>query len=234
MTPSHAQKTAFEPIDHTYIYDINDDGSVRCIWSTTILPKEPNILYTISFRGGETRDYQAVDSMGNEPDLDVNEQGGQRVISLLLSNHKVDQPYQFNLSFTWSGLLTRKDSKHTLYTSVNLGEPQSAKIVVIPPDGAKIGTSAVTKGNLTEPFSKQVISDREALVWQTANSGNETEIFFRANFNYYNVLLSFSDNLHRLIAGASIIIVAALLLGYRRRLPAIGSRIKDFLRDGMR
>jgi hypothetical protein len=49
------EKIAFVPVDHTYIYDVNDDGSVRCTWSTTIIPKEPTILYTYSFRGGRRK-----------------------------------------------------------------------------------------------------------------------------------------------------------------------------------
>lgn len=234
MIVADAQKIAFDPIDHTYIYDVLDDGSVKCIWSTTILPKEPNILYTVSFRGGETKEYQATDSMGNEVDIDVNEEDNQRVVSLLLYNYKIGQPYQFNLSFIWSGLATRKESKHTIYTSVNLGEPQSAKIVVIPPKGAKMGASVVTRNNLSEPFKREMISGREALVWSAQDSGNYTEIPFRANFNYYNLQLSFEDNLPKILTGGLIIIIAALLLGYRRRLPGIASRIKELLKDGMR
>jgi len=234
MIVADAQKIAFDPIDHTYIYDVLDDGSVKCIWSTTILPKEQNILYTVSFRGGETKDYQATDSLGKEVDIDVNEEDSQRLISLILYNQEIGQPYQFNLSFIWSGLAARKESKHTIYTSVDLGEPQSAKIVVIPPKGAKLGASVVMRNNLSEPFRKEMISGREALVWSAQDSGNDTEIPFRANFNYYNLQLSFKDNMPKILTGGLIIIIAALLLGYRRRLPGIASRIKEFRRNGMR
>jgi hypothetical protein len=234
IIPADAQKIAFDPIDHTYIYDVMDDGSVKCIWSTTILPKAPNILYTISFRGGETRDYQAMDSLGNELDVNVDEENGQRAVSLLLLNSEIGRPYQFNLSFIWNGLLTRKESKHTIYTSVNIGEPQSTKIVVIPPKGAKIGTSVVNRYNLSEPFEREVISGRDALVWSTPNSGNQTEIPFRANFNYYDIQLSFKDNLPKIVCGALIAVIVALLLGYRKRLPGILSKTKELLRDGMR
>jgi hypothetical protein len=224
---SSAQKVAFEPMDHIYIYDIKDDGSVRCTWSTTIVPMEPSVLYTFSFRGGETKDYQAEDSLGQVIDADVNEAGGQRTISLLLTGYPVGQPYKFNLSFIWNGLLTRSGDRNTLYTSVNVGEPQSASIVVIPPKDAKIGTSVITKGNSTEPFKKDLISDRDALVWNTANTGNDTEINFRANYNYYNASMSLSDNMLKIAAGIIIIVVAALLLGYRKKLPQVASKIKD-------
>jgi hypothetical protein len=224
---SSAQKVAFEPIDHGYIYDINDDGGVRCTWSTTIMPMEPSVLYTFSFRGGETKDYRAEDSLGQVIDADVNEAGGQRTISLLLSGYPVGQPYKFNLSFTWNGLLTRSGDRNTLYTSVNVGEPQSASIVVIPPKDSRIGTSVVTKGNSTEPFKRDLISGRNALVWNTANTGNDTEIIFRANYNYYNAAMSLSDNMLKIAAGVIIIVVAALLLGYRKRLPQVASKIKD-------
>lgn len=234
MNPADAQNTAFDPIDHTYIYDVLDDGSVKCIWSTTIIPKAQNILYTINFRGGETRDYQATDSLGNELDVNVDEEDGQRVVSVLLYNYEVSQPYQFNLSFIWSGLTTRKESKHTIYTSVDLGEPQSAKIVVIPPTGAKLGLSVVARNNLSEPFKREKISGREALVWSVQNSGNDTEIPFRATFDYYNLQLSLKDNLPKILTGGLIIVIAALLLGYRRRLPGIASKTKELLRDGMR
>lgn len=234
MIPADAQKLAFEPIDHTYIYEVLDEGSVKCIWSTTILPKEPNILYPVSFRGGETKDYHAIDSLGKEVDIDVNEGDGQREIYLLLYNYEIGQPYQFNLSFIWNGLVARKESKHTIYTNVNLGEPQSAKIIVIPPKGAKMGASVVMRNNLSEPFKREMISGREALVWSAQNSGNDTEIPFRANFNYYNLQLSLIDNLPKILTGGIIIITAALLLGYRRRLPGIASRIKGLLKDGMR
>lgn len=225
--PASAQKVAFEPVNHTYVYDINDDGSVRCTWGTAIIPKEPSILYTFSFRGGETKDYKADDSLGQIIDADVNEAGGERTISMLLSGFEIGKPYKFNLSFTWNGLLTRTGERNTLYTSVNVGEPQGAGITVIPPKDARIGTSVVTIGNSTDPFKRSPIFDRTALVWNAANTGNETEIVFRANYNYYNATMSLHDNLLKIGAGALIIVVAALLLGYRKKLPEVASKIKE-------
>ena len=225
-TVAAQQQPAFEPVDHTYIYDIREDGSVKCTWSTTILPREPSIFYTFSFRGGETWDYEAFDSMGQELDVDVMEEAGHRSISLLLIGYEVNKPYQFNVSFFWDGLLTRKTDRHTLYTSVNVGEPQAAKIVVIPPKGAKIGTSSLSRGNLTELFERETIADRTTLTWQTQDTGNETEIFLRANYRYYPALLSLRDNLTKIVIGAAIVIVAALLLGYRKRLAGVISEIK--------
>ncbi len=220
---------AFEPIDHTYIYDVNDDGSVRCTWSTTIVPKEPTILYTYSFRGGETNNYQAEDSLGQILDADVNEANGQREIALMLAGYPLNEPYQFNLSFDWSGLLTRNGDRHTLYTSVDVGEPQAAGIIVIPPMDSRIGTSIITKGNSSEPFQRETLSSRNALVWHSDNTGNDTEIVFRANFNYYNAYLSMMDNLNKFIIGLMIIIAAALLLGYRKKLPGVASKIKEHI-----
>lgn len=225
-TVAAQQQPAFEPVDHTYIYDIQEDGSVKCTWSTTILPREPSIFYTFSYRGGETWDYEAFDSMGQEIDVDVMEEAGQRSISLLLIGYEVNTPYQFNVSFFWDGLLTRKTDRYTLYTSVNVGEPQAAKIVVITPKGAKIGTSSLSRGNLTEIFEREVIADRTTLTWQTPNTGNETEIFLRANYRYYNALLSIQDNLIKIVIGAAIVIIAALLLGYRKRLAGVVTEIK--------
>lgn len=221
------QKIAFEPIDHTYVYDVNGDDSVRCTWSTTILPKEPTIIYTFSFRGGKTTNYQAEDSLGQIIDPDVNEDNGQRTISLLLSGYPTNKPYQFNLSFDWSGLLTRNGDRHTLYTSVNVGDPQAAGIVVIPPQNSRIGTSVVTKGNISEPFQKEMLSNRNALVWHSDNTGNDTEIVFRANFNYYSATMRLADNLTYILIGLAIIIIAALLLGYRKKLPGMASKIKE-------
>ncbi|HSD58347.1 MAG TPA: hypothetical protein VLB04_09210 [Methanotrichaceae archaeon] len=221
------QKIAFEPIDHTYIYDVNDDGSVKCTWSTTILPKEPTIIYTYSFRGGETKNYQAEDSLGQMIDPDVNEDNGQRTISLLLAGYPTGKPYQFNLSFDWSGLLTRNGDRHTLYTSVNVGDPQAAGIIVIPPQDSRIGTSVVTKGNSSEPFQREMLSNRNALIWRSDNTGNDTEIVFRANFNYYSATMRLMDNVTYILIGLAIIIIAALLLGYRKKLPGMASKIKE-------
>lgn len=229
LTGAQENPIAFEPINHTYIYDIRDDGSVRCTWSTAILPKEPSILYTFSFRGGETGNYQAEDSLGQMIDADVNEQNGQRTISLMLSGYPLDKPYQFNLSFDWNGLLTRNGDRHTLFTSVNVGEPQGAGIFVIPPKDSRIGTSVVTKGNSSEPFQRETISGRNALVWQTDNTGNDTELMFRANFNYYSARMSLMDNLSKILIGLAILIAAALLLGYRKKLPGMASKIKDHI-----
>ena len=227
--PIDAEKIAFLPVDHTYIYDVLDDGSVRCSWSTTIIPQEPSILYTFSFRGGKTKDYQAEDSLGQLLDVDVNEAEGQRTISLLLAGYLVDQPYKFDLNFTWNDLMQRNGDRNTLYTSVDVGEPQAATIIVMPPEGARIGTSVVTKGNSSEPFQKETILDRNALVWQTNNTGNNTEISFRANFNYYNAQMSLSDNFYKIVLGAAFAITAALLLGYRKKLPEWASRIKEHI-----
>lgn len=225
--PTDGQKIAFLPIGHTYIYDVQEDGSVRCTWSTNLIPSEPSILYTFSFRGGETEDQRADDALGQALDVDVNEAEGQRTITLLLTGYQVSQPYQFNLSFKWKGLIQRNGDRNTLYTSVNVGEPQQAAVVVIPPKDARIGTSVVTRGNLSEPFQREIVLDRNALVWRTNNTGNETEIVFRANFNYYNAQMSLRDNLYKIVLGIAILIVAALLLGYRKRLPAIASKIRE-------
>ena len=227
--PIDAEKIAFLPVDHTYIYDVLDDGSVRCSWSTTIIPQEPSILYTFSFRGGKTKDYQAEDSLGQLLDVDVNEAEGQRTISLLLAGYLVDKPYKFDLNFTWNELMQRNGDRNTLYTSVDVGEPQAATIIVMPPEGARIGTSVVTKGNSSEPFQKETILDRNALVWQTNNTGNNTEISFRANFNYYNAQMSLSDNFYKIVLGAAFAIIAALLLGYRKKLPEWASKIKEHI-----
>ncbi len=223
------QKVAFEPIDHTYIYDIKDDGSVRCTWSTTIIPKEPTIIYTFSFRGGKTENYQAEDSLGQMIDPDVNEENGQRTISLLLAGYPIDNPYKFNLSFDWDGLLMRNGGRHTLYTSVNVGEPQAAEIIVIPPQSSRIGTSVITRGNSSEPFQKETIENKDALVWSSENTGNNTEIVFRANYNYYSTTMQVTDNLYKILIGLAIVIAAALLLGYRRKLPRMASKIKEHI-----
>jgi hypothetical protein len=221
-----AQQPAFEPVDRTFIYDVQGDGSTKCTWSTTILPRESSILYTFSFRGGETRDFVAFDSRGQELDVDVYEEGGQRTVTLFLAGYEVNKPYLFNVSFFWSGLLTRKTDRYSLFTSVDVGDPQSAKIIVIQPKGAKVGVSTISRGNLTEAFEREVISDRTTLTWQTPNTGNKTEIFIRANYRYYNALLSLQDNLTKIVIGAAIVIVAALLLGYRKRLAGVISEIK--------
>jgi hypothetical protein len=221
------QTAAWKSLEHDYIYDIQGAGSVRCTWATTIIPKEPTILYTISFRGGETKDYQAEDSLGQVLDADVNEQNGQRTISLFLAGYETGQPYSFNLSFTWNGLLSRTGDRHTLFTSVNVGEPQAAEIVVIPPRGSRPGTSLVTIGNVTAPFGRQMASGRDALVWHTESTGNQTEIVFRANFYYYSPWISLTDNLYQILLGLIVVATAALLLGYRRRIPGWASRIME-------
>lgn len=229
LISASAEKTAFEPVDHGYIYDVLDDGSVRCTWSTTIIPKEPSFIYTFSFRGGSTKDYQAEDSLGQILDADVNEAESARTVSLLLAGHMIDRPYQFNLSFTWNGLLQRVGDRNTLYTSVDVGEPQAAAIVVVPPEGARIGTSVVTKGNESEPFQRERVQGRDSLIWRTNNTGNQTEVVFRANFNYYNAQMYLNDNLYKILLGVAVLIVAALLLGYRKRLPALLTSIKGHI-----
>jgi hypothetical protein len=221
------QTGAWRSVEHDYIYDIQADGSVRCTWATTIIPQDPTILYTISFRGGETRDYQAVDSLSQVLDADVNEQNGQRTISLLLAGYKTGEPYSFNLSFTWNGLLSRAGDRYTLFTSVNVGEPQAAEIVVVPPSGSRLGTSMVTLGNITAPFRRELASGRDALLWRTENTGNQTEVVFRASFYYSSPFISLVDNLRQILLGLIVILAAALLLGYRRRIPAWASRIKE-------
>ncbi len=225
-TVAAQQQPTFDPVDRTFIYDVQGDGSTKCTWSTTILPRESSVLYTFNFRGGETRDFVAFDSRGQELDVDVTEERGQRTVTLFLAGYEVNKPYLFNVSFFWSGLLTRKTDRHTLFTSVDVGEPQSAKIVVIHPKGAKVGVSTISRGNLTEAFERETIADRTTLTWQTPDTGNETEIFIRANYRYYNAQLSIRDNLTKIVIGAAIVIVAALLLGYRKRLSGVISEIK--------
>jgi hypothetical protein len=221
------QTVAWKSVEHDYIYDIQEDGSVRCTWATTIIPEEPTILYTISFRGGETKDYRAEDSLGQFLDADVNEQNGQRTISLFLAGYETGQPYSFNLSFTWNGLLSRTGERNTLFTSVNVGEPQAAEIVVVPPPGSRLGTSMVTLGNATLPFGREMALGRSALAWRTENTGNQTEVVFRASFYYNSPWLSLKDNLYQILLGLVVVVAAALLLGYRRRIPAWASRIKE-------
>jgi hypothetical protein len=159
----------------------------------------------------------------------VNEAEGARTISLLLAGHMIDRPYQFNLSFTWNGLIQRIGDRNTLYTSVDVGEPQAAAIIVVPPQGARIGTSVVTKANESEPFQREMVLGRDALVWRTNNTGNQTEIVFRANFNYYNAQIYLNDNLYKILMGVAVLIVAALLLGYRKKLPMLLVRIKGHI-----
>jgi hypothetical protein len=227
--PIDAQKVGFLPVDHAYIYDINDDGSVKCTWSTTIMPQEPSILYTFFFHGGKTSDYKAWDSLGQQIDVDVNEAEGSRNIILPLEGYEVNQPYSFNMSFTWNEIMQRKGDRNTLYTSVNVGEPQAASIIVILPKGASIGTSVVAKGNSSELFQRTTIFDRDALEWRTNNTGNETEMVFRANFNYHNTKMYLNDNLNSILLGITVVVVAAVLLGYRKRLPVWLSNIKEHI-----
>lgn len=199
VDPIGAQKTAFAPIDHTYVYDIQENGSIRCTWSTTLLPKEQSILYTYSFRGGETQGYEAVDSLGQRLDVDVNEQdsepGGKRTVSLLLSNYTVGEPYQFNLSFIWDGLLDSNGNRKALYTSVNVDEPQGTGIIIVPPQGSEIGTSYLTVGNSTQLFQKAAICSRDALSWRTNDTGNDTEIVFKVNFDYHSDMMASGNSM---------------------------------------
>lgn len=229
ISSTTAQETAFQPVNHKYIYDVQDDGIVRCIWSTTIIPKALGILYAFSFSGGETNNFHAEDSLGQIIDVDAIEQNGQRNITLVLTGYQVDRPYQFNVSFDWNGLITRNGERNTLFTSVNIGDPQAAEITVIPPEGAKIATSLVTKGNSSEPFQKEVISRRNVLIWRSNNTGNAKEILFRASFNYFNARMSLSDNLSKILTGTALLLIAALLLGGRKKLPGIASKIKEYL-----
>jgi hypothetical protein len=199
LGPAGAQETAFDPIDHTYVYDIQENGSVRCTWSITLLPKEESILYTYAFRGGETQGYEAEDSLGQHLDVDVNEQdsewGGQKTVSLLLSNYTAGEPYQFNLSFTWDGPLSSNGDRQTLYTNVNVGEPQAAGIIVILPQGSEMGISYLIVGNSTQQFQKTAISGRDALLWRTNNTGNDTEIILGADFDYNSDLMKSRNNM---------------------------------------
>jgi hypothetical protein len=70
-------------------------------------------------------------------------------------------------------------------------------------------------------------SGRDALAWRTENTGNQTEVVFRASFYYYSPLISLMDNLYQILLGLIVILAASLLLGYRRRIPAWASRIKE-------
>jgi hypothetical protein len=110
-----------------------------------------------------------------------------------------------------------------------VGEPQGAGIVVIPPQDSRIGTSVITKGNASEPFQREMLNNRNALVWRSDNTGNDTEIIFRANYNYYSASMSLMDNLYKILIALAIIIAAALLLGYRKKLPGMASRIKEHI-----
>jgi uncharacterized protein YpmB len=230
-TPSTKAQSAFEPLGHTYIYDVGGDGNVRCTWETTILPLQPNILYSYTSRGGDISDVKAIDSLGQELDVDVEEQNGQRTAQLLLTGYILNEAYAFNFSFTWSGLLTRKNDRHTLFTSVNVGDPQPAKIIVILPKDAKLGTSTISRGNISEVFEKELILGRDALVWQVANTGNETQILFNVRFKYYSTLLQIQDNLSMIVAVIVIVIVGALLLGYRKRWGHFTARARKALRS---
>lgn len=215
-TPLTMAQPAFQPLGHIYVYDVQSDGNVKCTWKTDIKPLQSNIIYPFTFRGGSISGAMAMDSLGQELDIDATEQNGQTTLNLYLTGYPLNQPYSFNFTFTWSGLLTRKSDKHTLFTSVNIGETQATKIVVILPKGAKLGTSTLWRGNITEVFDRQLISERDALVWQVADTGNETEIFFIVNFKFYSGLLWIQDNIYLIIATIVIVIIAAILLGYRK------------------
>jgi len=108
---------------------------------------------------------------------------------------------------------------------VNVGDPQRAKIIVILPKDAQLGTSTISRGNATEVFEKELISGRDALVWRVDNTGNETQILFTVNFKYYGTLLWIQDNLSMIVAAIVIVIVGALLLGYGKRLWRTRGRI---------
>lgn len=228
--PLTKAQQAFEPLGHTYIYDVRGDGNVKCTWETTIMPVQPGILYSYTFRGGGISDMKAIDSLGQELDVNVEDQEGRRVAQLVLTGYKLNEAYTFNFSFTWSGLLTRKTDRHTLFTSVNVGDPQSAKIVVILPNDATLRNSGISRGNITEVFEKELIFERDALVWQVADTGNETQIVFTVDFKYYSTLLWVQDNLFMIVAVIVIVIVGALLLGYGKRLWRARGRISKALR----
>jgi hypothetical protein len=51
------------------------------------------MLYTFNFRGGKTRDFVAFNSRGQELDVDVTEEGGQRTVTLSLAGYEVNKPY---------------------------------------------------------------------------------------------------------------------------------------------
>jgi hypothetical protein len=228
-TPLTKAQSAFEPIGHAYIYDIGSDGNVRCTWETTIIPLQPSIVYSYTFRGGNIGDVKGIDSLGQELDVNVEEQDGQRSAQLFLTGYKLNETYTFNFSFSWSGLLTRKDDRHTLFTSVNVGDPQQAKIIVILPKDATLGTSTITRGNITEAFEKELIYERDALVWHVADTGNETQILFTMNYKYYSILLWIQDNLLIIIASTVIVIIGALLLGYWKRWRQLISKASKYL-----
>lgn len=216
-TPLTKAQQAFEPLGHTYIYDVGGDGNVKCTWETTIIPLQPSILYSYTSRGGGISDATAVDSLGQELDVNVEEQDGQRTAHLFLTGYELNEAYTFNFSFTWSGLLTRKNDGHTLFTSVNVGDPQPAKITVILPKDSKLGSSTISRGTITDVFEKELILGRYVLVWQVANTGNETQILFTVNFKYYSTFLWIQDNLYIIIAAIVIVVAGALLLGYGKR-----------------
>jgi len=212
---------------HTYIYDVGGDGNVKCTWETTIIPLQSSILYSYTFRGGAISDVNAIDSLGQELDVDLEELDGQRTASLFLIGYEQNEAYSFNFSFAWRGLLTRKGDRHTLFTSVNVGDPQSAKVIVILPKDAKLGASTISRGNITEVFEKELILGRDTLVWQVANTGNETAILFTVNFKHYSALLWIQDNLFMITAVIVIVVIGAFLLGYwKRRWRSISKALK--------
>jgi uncharacterized protein YpmB len=223
-TPTARAQQAFVPQGHTYIYDIGGDGNVKCTWETTIIPLQYGILYSYTFRGGEISDVKASDVLGQELDVNVEEQDGQRTAQLFLSGYTLNEVYSFNFSFTWSGLLTRKNDRHTLFTSVNVGDPQQAKILVILPKDAKLSSRSVSWGNVTADFVREMISGRDALVWEVADTGNDTQIFFTVNFKFYSTLFWIQDNLLIIIVVIVIVVVGAILLGYGKRWRPLISR----------
>jgi hypothetical protein len=229
--PLTQAQQAFEPLGHRYIYDVGGDGNVKCTWETTIIPLQPSILYSFTFRGGTVSDTGAIDSLGQELDVDVEELDGQRTVNLFLFGYEQNEAYTFNFSFAWSGMLTRKGDRHTLFTSVNVGDPQSASIIVILPDEARLGASTISRGNITEFFEKELISGRDALVWQVTNTGNETAIVFSVNFRHYSALLWMQDNLIMIIAVAVIVFIGALLLGYWKRRWSVISKARKFISE---
>ncbi|RLG40765.1 MAG: hypothetical protein DRO05_05545 [Thermoproteota archaeon] len=229
ILPVSAQP-AFEPVGHMYIYEINPDGSVLCTWETTLIPKSNVFLYSFSFRGGEIDEVRAFDSLGQELDMEVEKTGEQVTMTLMLSGFELDKPYSFNLSFRWEGLITRRGEKHVLFTSVDVGDPQAAKIVVVLPEGSKAGISTLTRGNQTDLFQIARIGQRTALIWEVENTGEDTQIYFRVSYRYYSAALWVRDHLLTLIGVFLSIIVAGILLGYRSRVKGSISLLSGVLR----
>lgn len=227
LSPIFAQDMNFEAKEYNYTYDIQNDESTKCTWSPSIVPLKTSFFYSYNFNGGATQDYEINDSLNQIIQPDVMDQNGQRTVTILLAGFRTGDPYRFNFSFAWDGLIERNGVRHTLYTSVDTGVPQAAKLTVLLPEGAKLGPSMVTTNGMTEPFKNQFVRGRYVLTWETAFTGNDTVIPFRVNYNYYDSRLYLIDNLPYILLSVLILILGALLLGYRKRLPGMRSKLKE-------